>query len=525
MARLTQRRSLLAACVVFLAFSVSMWDIDGRSLWFDEGMEYWVATSPIQDMARNVRRGIQDPPLYSLLLHLWMSLGRNELYLRFPSVVFSILGIAGMTKLGDSLGGSPTGLVAATMMALLPPQIRYAQEAGQYALMGSLLVWNLLALYRMRVRPSWATSLLWTLSALSATYAYYGAAIVVLMTSGVELGRSALHRRWRSVARGIGTIGLYSICTIPLLVFFLPRQLQMGPTTEAFHIVFSSPLLELRDLAVSTQELTAFVFSGWPWTPVSKWLSSSLVAILLLRSFLAGRESNDLGRVWLWLVPTWAAYYALGKLNLFPYGFRYGLILVPLLIPTTAVGICTAFLEKHRAAVGAVCTLLLLLTCVVSLPNLAFRSLLYPDRTWAWPETEQLQPVVEYWFDRGGATIPTYVYYGAVPAFSYYVTRHQSPEEIPATWYAECWRGYKTGYCSQGQLHYGRSLRRLIPEKKVQSVLDTLSHRPDAFWLVFSHVYADEDKAILGGLSSHYRVVESYTQANAQLHLLQREAR
>lgn len=513
-----RNRLSLSLIVILLAFALSLWDIDGRSLWFDEGMEYWVATSPIEDMPYNVRLGIQDPPLYSTLLHIWMKLGRDEFHLRFLSVIFSLLSTAGVIKLGHLLGGASTGLVAGTILAVLPTQISYAQEVGQYALMGCLLVWNLITLHSVCERASWITYLLWWLTAIAATYSYYGTVFVISTTFGVEMIRNIIYKKRRKFAKGLSALTLYGIGIIPLLVFFLPSQLYRGATTDAFHIVFSSPLEEFQDLAVSTQNLVAFVFSGWPWTPVSKWLSSLLVAILLIQSLYTSRRSSVLKMWWLWLISTWGAYYVVNKFNMFPYGFRYGLIMAPLLVPVIASGSYNVLSERREQVIGAIGTGLLILTCIFSFPNLAFRS----SKAWEWPETEDVHQIVEYWLDNGGATNATYVYYGAAPAFSYYLERYEIPQSLPPVWYAECWQGRATDYCAKNNVYYGRWLRALTPEDKVQAILETLSGKPKTLWLVFSHIYSGEDDIILNGLFDYYNVTQSYTQTNARLYLLQR---
>jgi 4-amino-4-deoxy-L-arabinose transferase-like glycosyltransferase len=522
MGYLMRHRSLLLILIVLLAFALRLWDIDGRSLWFDEGMEYWVATSSLRDLPQNVRQGIQDPPLYSLVLHTWMGLGEHAFYLRFPSVILSMLSVVGVIKLGDRLGGSTVGLIAGAIMALLPTQIRYAQEIGQYALMGGLLVWNLIALCHVRDRAGWTAYLLWLLSALAVTYSYYGAVFTAVAAFGVEVIDGALHRRRQRLARGLSALALYGLGIIPLLTFFLPTQLNQGLTAAAFHPSFSSLLLELQRLATSTQGLITFILSGWPWTPVSRWLPSTVVAILLGLSCLKARRSSDLRRWWLWLMSSWGAYYVVGKLNLFPYGFRYGLILVPLLVPAIASGSYRAAAERHWQAIGLTCLILLLLIGIISLPNLAFRNALYANQGWDWPETEGVREIVRYWLDHGGATTPTYVYYGAAPAFAYYLRQYGPPQDLSAVWYKACWRGHSPGTCARDNVYYGRWLRALTPEKKAQSILETLSCKPEALWMVFAHVYPGEDEAVLGELSTHYRVAQSYAQADAQLHLLKR---
>ena len=96
---------LLLLLILLAAFALRTWELGSRSLWFDEGMEYWVATAPPVELPTSVQRGIQDPPLYSLLLHFWMRVSHSEYHLRFLSVFASLLSLSGLIWIGRQIGG------------------------------------------------------------------------------------------------------------------------------------------------------------------------------------------------------------------------------------------------------------------------------------------------------------------------------------------------------------------------------------------------------------------------------------
>jgi hypothetical protein len=85
-----------------------------------------------------------SPPLYYLLLHVWMQLfGNTETRDPRCSLVFAVLCVPAAFWVGRSLWGRATGWAAAALAALNPFLTYYAQETRMYALaalLGLLLV-------------------------------------------------------------------------------------------------------------------------------------------------------------------------------------------------------------------------------------------------------------------------------------------------------------------------------------------------------------------------------------------------
>lgn len=95
-------------CWLFLVLAVGFWlrtaDLNARALWFDEAVEYWTACSPFWALDDNVLLSFQ-PPLYTYVLNMWLKLGMTPVWLRFLSVGWSVLSLAGMMRWGDKLLG------------------------------------------------------------------------------------------------------------------------------------------------------------------------------------------------------------------------------------------------------------------------------------------------------------------------------------------------------------------------------------------------------------------------------------
>jgi mannosyltransferase len=67
--------------------------------------------------------------LYYVLLHVWLSLGSTEAFIRGLSVLFSLATVPVLYALGVRVGGRMAGLLAAWLLAINAYHVRYAQEA------------------------------------------------------------------------------------------------------------------------------------------------------------------------------------------------------------------------------------------------------------------------------------------------------------------------------------------------------------------------------------------------------------
>ena len=135
-----------------------------------------------------------------------------------------------------------------------------------------------------------------------------------------------------------------------------------------------------------------------------------------------------------------------------------------------------------------------------------------------------MRVVVRHWREQRTEAQPTYVYYGAAPAFAYY-TRDMAPREgLPPTWHLACWHDETTpGFCRANSIYYGRWLRRFDTAQKVNSVFSSFGGRPAEFWIVFGHIAPTDDRDMLAALLQQgYRIGSAVQAKDAAAFLLTR---
>ena len=143
------RYRLLLLALTLLGLALRVYRGGAKPLWLDEAFSIWLGAQPVGAALGWIVKVDQHPPLYYLLLHLWMGLGDGEATVRLLSALCSTVTIPVIYLLGKRLGGRSLGLTAALILAVSPFHVQYSQETRMYALLGltaSLAVYCLLRL-------------------------------------------------------------------------------------------------------------------------------------------------------------------------------------------------------------------------------------------------------------------------------------------------------------------------------------------------------------------------------------------
>lgn len=110
----------------------------GIGFWIDEGLSVGIADRPLLDIPGTLGQD-GSPPLYYLLLHLWMAVaGDSEAGARTLSLAFALVAVPVSWWAARALFGQRAGWIAAVLAATNPFLTQYAQEARMYALMALL---------------------------------------------------------------------------------------------------------------------------------------------------------------------------------------------------------------------------------------------------------------------------------------------------------------------------------------------------------------------------------------------------
>jgi mannosyltransferase len=146
--RLT-RSALALLGLLLLAFALRGYQLPAQSLWYDEGVSWYMTRMPLPALTVWTANDIQ-PPLYYYLLWLWVRLaGTSEFALRFLSVVFGALTVPLLWVTARRLLGKRAAWLSVLLVALSPLHVYYAQEARMYTLLTFLGLLSSLLLLRL----------------------------------------------------------------------------------------------------------------------------------------------------------------------------------------------------------------------------------------------------------------------------------------------------------------------------------------------------------------------------------------
>jgi hypothetical protein len=175
---------------VLAIVAVSLW-LRSRALdagfWIDEGLSVGISSYPLHDVP-SVLREDGSPPLYYLLLHLWMrAFGSGETATHTLSLLAATLTIPVAWWAGRTLFGVRAAWTSAALAAINPFLTYYAQETRMYALsalLGLVVAATFLQAFAVRDRRFLAPFAL----ALAATLYTHNWALFVAAGSVLALG-------------------------------------------------------------------------------------------------------------------------------------------------------------------------------------------------------------------------------------------------------------------------------------------------------------------------------------------------
>jgi mannosyltransferase len=193
--------------------------------WIDEGLSVGIASHPLTDIPALLQQD-GSPPLYYMVLHVWMGLfGRGEVATHELSLLFSLLTIPVSYWAGASLFSRRAGVVCALLAAGAPYLTTYAQETRMYALLALLSIVvcaSFVHVYVLRHRrqlPVFVVSL--ALALYTHNWALFlaitaVAALMVCIWSAPETQRRAL---WRDGIIAFGAVAVLYAPWLPTLIY------------------------------------------------------------------------------------------------------------------------------------------------------------------------------------------------------------------------------------------------------------------------------------------------------------------
>lgn len=207
---------VLMTAILLLAAAVRILNIDGPSLWIDEGFTYYTFKADFWPTIL----GDRHPPLYFVTLHLWAALtGDSILALRYWSFLPSLLSIAAVAQIGRELalkqsrtadGVLALPALAALMMALADGENYLAQELRMYTWQVCGCAFATLFYLRWTRRGDRGSLLLWIASLTAALYTHYFSGYVVIAHGLHALLTLPMRRKGTAVA-ALAAVGVFFV--------------------------------------------------------------------------------------------------------------------------------------------------------------------------------------------------------------------------------------------------------------------------------------------------------------------------
>lgn len=126
---------LVAGFILLFGLLARLWTASGTFLNSDEALHFRLANQLSLSLAYKASLTASHPPLLTLLLYYWSTLGASELWLRLPSVLASVALCWMFYKWLTKAAGDLTGFIGLLLVTLLPPVVLLAAEVRQYDLL------------------------------------------------------------------------------------------------------------------------------------------------------------------------------------------------------------------------------------------------------------------------------------------------------------------------------------------------------------------------------------------------------
>ena len=261
----SRRGGWAVIALLLLGFGLRLYRLTFHSLWLDETVSIYLASFPLSEIfQQGMSLQEPNPPLYHLLLHLWMRVfGSGEGTVRMLSALLGTLYLPPLYLLGRRLFSSRVALLATMLAAINPFLVWYSQEARMYALVATLTLWSLYCFVRAVDTPRWSWWAAYTAVTVAGLYTHLYA-VFILPAQLLFLLLSARGRR-TALWRGVVAWAVSLLCFVP----WLWRAWDLSATTPSWR-----PALGLGAMLIACLE--AFTMRRVPLTGVA-WTGALLI--------------------------------------------------------------------------------------------------------------------------------------------------------------------------------------------------------------------------------------------------------
>lgn len=221
------RVNIILIFIIILAFILRVMYLGSKSLWLDEAVNVMLAEESIFLWNNTL------PPLYFAILHLWISIGKSEVAVRFLSVIFGVIAVFAIFKIGSILYGEKEGLVSAFLLSISGMAINFSQDATYYSLFFPLAIISIYFFLRMERDPTKPNKVLFLVSLVLTFYTHYFTMLILLVLIMFMIWKYKFNNRDPEETRSFfSIIGIFFLLIAPILPLLIMQT--MGKAGESY---------------------------------------------------------------------------------------------------------------------------------------------------------------------------------------------------------------------------------------------------------------------------------------------------
>ena len=348
------------------------------SLWYDEGIEYWVSKSlsgiayggallrNLPNMYERICATVQ-PPLYNFLMFLWLKICDTEFWFKFFGVPCFLLGNIAFYLTCKEFTNKITSCALTLIFGTSHIFIYYAHEAAEYTCLFCFICWLTLYFVRSLKCFSWKNLILYFTFATLSIYSQYGACFVISGTAAVLLIHNFCNSDSESRLRDfikLSIPGLVSVIVfvVPLFYFFTRRQLLHTVRTNNHTPTFEYGNM-IVDYLTGLEKSASFFYNT-----IVIILAAVFIFSMVIRNIIQKQFTLSLyGKISIATFIAWTMYYFAVRCNIYkmPYssgfGMRWGMAFCSLFGILIVCSFINFYEEFKRTDIKRICSVFFLL--------------------------------------------------------------------------------------------------------------------------------------------------------------------
>ncbi len=304
---------LVLACVLYF------YRISFRGLWIDE----FFSIRDIKRIAFNKGR-----LLYYALLHPWINISDNEVWLRVPAIIFALISVYIIYRLGNDFFSKKVGLIAAFLLTISPLFINHAQEIRYYTMSVCLGLCGCLGLAHSLQQPDQKLPrFIWVLGRILSFYttplnaAFLVPDILIL---------------WLKFKFKISRLISYLVLYLTIIVASIPVAISVKSYSGSHRVILPTP--GVKEIFRELRIMTVFANSPPPpYIPLLIQVVALIVATLILAAIIQKPRTQEVVWVALWGIIPAASIFVFSNVFYSIWNTRYLIISQPYFILLVAI--------------------------------------------------------------------------------------------------------------------------------------------------------------------------------------------